>query len=170
MQPYVGASFEDAAPSNNGRLSAALHVCARRLACTNSNTGSSSASAATRAFVGQSVAVLVVERSHVDACESLRQAGLAGSSSPHLAEHMGKEAGRLLGAAGLSDVVDAAVILLSQDGDEIVTSDHDDLERLASASGRHIALRFQTPPERWAAQLGLDHRSGVLRIASDPDN
>ena len=67
---------------------------------------------------------------------------LAGIDVRPLDEHMGKETGRLLGAAGMSDVIDAAVILLSQDGDEIVTSDHDDLERLASASGRHIELIY----------------------------
>jgi len=39
-------------------------------------------------------------------------------------------------------VVDAVVILLTQDGDEIVTSDHDDLARLATTSGRHIELMY----------------------------
>jgi len=67
---------------------------------------------------------------------------LAGIDVRPVDEHMGKEAGRLLGAAGMSDVVDAAVILLSQDGDEIITSDHDDLERLATASGRHVELIY----------------------------
>lgn len=67
---------------------------------------------------------------------------LAGIDVRPVDEHMGKEAGRLLGEAGMSDVVDAAVVLLSQDGDEIVTSDHDDLERLANASGRHVELIY----------------------------
>jgi hypothetical protein len=31
-------------------------------------------------------------------------------------------------------------VLLTQDGDELVTSDHDDLELLANAAGRHIDL------------------------------
>lgn len=53
---------------------------------------------------------------------------------------LGRAAGRLLAAAGLADVIDAAVVLLAHDGDEIVTSDHDDLGRLASASGRHVEL------------------------------
>lgn len=57
-----------------------------------------------------------------------------------LDEALGRAAGQLLAAAGLPDVIDAAVVLLAQDGDEIVTSDHDDLERLASSSGRHVEL------------------------------
>jgi len=67
---------------------------------------------------------------------------LAGIDVRPVDEQLGKEAGRLLGATGMSDVVDAAVILLSQDGDEIVTSDHDDLGRLATASGRHVELIY----------------------------
>ena len=73
-----------------------------------------------------------------------RQARLAqalpGIDVRPLDEQLGQEAGRLLGVTGLSDVIDAAVILLAQDGDEVVTSDHGDLERLANASGRHIEL------------------------------
>ncbi len=65
---------------------------------------------------------------------------LAGIDIRPLDEQMGKMSGQLLGAAGLSDVIDAAVILLTQDGDEVVTSDHDDLEQLANASGRHVEL------------------------------
>ena len=65
---------------------------------------------------------------------------LAGIDVRPLDEQTGRTAGELLGAAGLSDVIDAAVVLLTQDGDELVTSDHDDLERLANAAGRHIDL------------------------------
>ena len=57
-----------------------------------------------------------------------------------LDEDLGRAAGQLLAAAGLSDVIDAAVVLLAHDGDEIATSDHDDLGQLASSSGRHIEL------------------------------
>lgn len=45
-----------------------------------------------------------------------------------------------LGAAGLEAVIDAALVLLAVDGDEIVTADHDDLEQLAVASGRHVEV------------------------------
>ncbi len=73
-----------------------------------------------------------------------RQARLAraltGIDVKPLDEHLGREAGELLGLAGLSDVVDAAVVLLSIDGDEIVTVDRNDFELLVAASGRHIEL------------------------------
>lgn len=73
-----------------------------------------------------------------------RQARLAraldGIDVKSLDEHLGQEAGELLGLAGLSDVVDAAVVLLSKDGDEIVTVDRDDFEPLVAASGRHVEL------------------------------
>jgi len=53
---------------------------------------------------------------------------------------LGRSAGVLLGEAGLSDVIDAALVLLSTDGDDIITSDPDDLTRLAAAAGRHVEL------------------------------
>lgn len=53
---------------------------------------------------------------------------------------LGRSAGVLLGEVGLSDVIDAATVLLSSDGDDIVTSDPGDLSRLAAASGRHVEL------------------------------
>jgi predicted nucleic acid-binding protein len=65
---------------------------------------------------------------------------LAGIDVRPLDEVSGGAAGELLGAAGLSDVVDAAVVLLSADGDEILTADPDDFERLAAAAGRHVDL------------------------------
>lgn len=57
-----------------------------------------------------------------------------------LDDALGRAAGRLLGAAGLSDVVDAAVVVLAGDGDEVVTADHEDLSQLAAVLGRHIEL------------------------------
>lgn len=73
-----------------------------------------------------------------------RQARLAqalgGIDVRSLDEAVGRSAGRLLAAAGLSDVIDAAVVLLAEDGDEIVTVDHRDLEQLAAASARHVEL------------------------------
>ena len=53
---------------------------------------------------------------------------------------LGRAAGELLAAAGKRDVIDAALVLLAADGDDIVTSDPDDLEPLALASGRHVEL------------------------------
>ncbi|MBW3648243.1 MAG: hypothetical protein KY440_10775 [Actinobacteria bacterium] len=57
-----------------------------------------------------------------------------------LDETLGRKAGVLLGAAGSTDVIDAAVVVLSRDGDDILTSDPDDLQALARAAGRHLEL------------------------------
>lgn len=65
---------------------------------------------------------------------------LGGIDVRALDEPLGRAAGHLLAAAGSSDVIDAAVVLLAQDGDEIVTADHGDLEQLASALGRQVEL------------------------------
>ena len=65
---------------------------------------------------------------------------LAGVAVRDLDEALGRSAGQLLGVAGLADVIDAAVVLIASDGDEIVTADREDLARLASVSGRHVEL------------------------------
>ncbi|HEX7080422.1 MAG TPA: hypothetical protein VF329_05365 [Gammaproteobacteria bacterium] len=53
---------------------------------------------------------------------------------------LGRAAGELLAAARTHDVVDAALVLLAEDGDHIVTSDPKDLEPLAVLSGRHVEI------------------------------
>jgi hypothetical protein len=53
---------------------------------------------------------------------------------------LGRIAGELLAATRKSDVVDAAIVALANDGDEIFTSDPDDIEALAAASGRHVEI------------------------------
>lgn len=63
---------------------------------------------------------------------------LQGIDVVALDESLGRAAGLLLGTAGMSDVIDAAVVLLAIDGDEIVTADRSDIEALASASGCHV--------------------------------
>ena len=65
---------------------------------------------------------------------------LGGIDVRALDEALGRAAGQLLGTAGLADVIDAGVVLLAADGDEIVTVDREDLEQLAAASGRHVEL------------------------------
>jgi hypothetical protein len=52
----------------------------------------------------------------------------------------GKAAGELLAATRGHDVIDAAVVLLAADGDQLLTSDVDDLEPLARAAGIHLEL------------------------------
>src|SRR5262245_32675848 len=53
---------------------------------------------------------------------------------------LGQRAGVLLGKAGTNDVIDAALMLLAADGDILLTSDPDDLESLADASGIHVDI------------------------------
>jgi hypothetical protein len=48
--------------------------------------------------------------------------------------------GQLLGAAKASDVVDASVVEMAASGDEILTSDPDDLVRLARHSGKLLRI------------------------------
>lgn len=50
-----------------------------------------------------------------------------------LDDDLGRRAGALLAASGSVDVIDAAVVLLAHAGDEIYTSDCDDLYDLAAA-------------------------------------
>lgn len=53
---------------------------------------------------------------------------------------LGRRAGVLLAATGSADVIDAAVVLLADDGDEIFTSDPADLTDLALTADRHVEL------------------------------
>ncbi len=53
---------------------------------------------------------------------------------------LGRRVGLLLGRVGASDVIDAAVMLLAEDEDEILTSDPEDLRALAASSGVHVEL------------------------------
>ena len=65
---------------------------------------------------------------------------LAGIDVRPLDEELGREAGKLLGKTRMSDVVDAALVLLAADGDEIVTIDTGDIATLATSAGRHVEL------------------------------
>jgi hypothetical protein len=53
---------------------------------------------------------------------------------------LGRAAGELLARASRSDVVDAALVLLASDGDQIVTSDPGDIEPLTRAAHRNVDL------------------------------
>lgn len=55
-------------------------------------------------------------------------------------DRLGRRAGMLLSRTGTSDAVDASVVCLAQDGDDILTSDPADLLGLARAYGAHIEL------------------------------
>ena len=65
---------------------------------------------------------------------------LPGLDVAPLDEALGRRAGVLLGAARRADVIDAAVVLLARDGDEVLTSDPDDLAVLAHAARLHLDL------------------------------
>jgi hypothetical protein len=51
-----------------------------------------------------------------------------------------RPAGELLGRSGEIDVVDASVVALAEDGDEILTGDLEDMARLVRASGRDVVV------------------------------
>ena len=65
---------------------------------------------------------------------------LAGVDVRALDGSLGRSAGELLAATGTSDLIDAALVLLAVDGDEIVTLDREDMEVLVAAAGRHVEL------------------------------
>jgi len=52
----------------------------------------------------------------------------------------GRQAGILLGLAGTADPIDASVVLLAKPGDRILTSDPDDLTRLAAAAANRAVI------------------------------
>jgi hypothetical protein len=70
-----------------------------------------------------------------------RQANLArllpGLDIVALDAALGRRAGALLARSQTTDVIDAALALLAQDGDEILTSDPGDLRILFAAIGVH---------------------------------
>lgn len=55
-------------------------------------------------------------------------------------DHLGKQAGVLLGRAGMDDAVDASVVAVAATGDRILTGDVGDIGPLADASGRSILV------------------------------
>jgi hypothetical protein len=71
---------------------------------------------------------------------ALLAVALAGIDVRAVDESLGKRSGELLGRTKKSDVIDAALVLLSADGDLIATSDVDDLKPLAQSAGRIVEL------------------------------
>ncbi|HEX5047527.1 MAG TPA: twitching motility protein PilT [Gammaproteobacteria bacterium] len=72
--------------------------------------------------------------------QALLAMALDGMEVRALGESLGRAAGDLLARAGAADVIDAALVLLADDGDDIATSDAHDLEPLAALAGRHVEL------------------------------
>lgn len=72
--------------------------------------------------------------------QALLARALAGIDIRPLDENLGRAAGSLLAHGGSVDVIDAALVLLANDGDDIVTSDPEDIEPLAVRLGRHVEV------------------------------
>jgi hypothetical protein len=72
--------------------------------------------------------------------QALLAKALAGVDVRPLDDALGRAAGNLLAATATTDVIDASVVLLAADGDDIATSDAADLEPLAAVAGRHVEL------------------------------
>lgn len=53
---------------------------------------------------------------------------------------LGRACGELIGRAGTADPIDAAVVLIADSGDRIMTSDPDDLARLVSETELEVVL------------------------------
>jgi len=65
---------------------------------------------------------------------------LAGTDVAPIDDTLGRRAGLLLARSGQSDAIDAAVVCLAADGDDILTSDPADLRALALAAEIHVEL------------------------------
>lgn len=73
-----------------------------------------------------------------------RQARLAkalqGVEIVAIDDALGRRVGILLGRSGRTDVIDAGVVLIADEGDEVFTADRTDLHDLAAAAGRQLDL------------------------------
>jgi len=65
---------------------------------------------------------------------------LAGTDVAPIDNVLGRRAGMLLARSGQSDAIDATVVCLAADGDDILTSDPGDLRALAQAAEIHVEL------------------------------
>ena len=65
---------------------------------------------------------------------------LAGTDVAPVDDRLGRRAGMLLARSGQSDAIDATVVCLAADGDDILTSDPGDLRALAEAAEIHVEL------------------------------
>ena len=72
--------------------------------------------------------------------QALLARALAGVDIRPLDISLGRAAGELLATVKQRDVIDAALALLAEDEDYIVTSDPQDIQPLVVALGRHVEL------------------------------
>ncbi len=66
---------------------------------------------------------------------------LTGFTERPLDAPTARDCGRLLGRSRTADIADAAIVLLAQDGDTVLTSDPEDIEHLLAAAGRRARVR-----------------------------
>ncbi|HEV8562604.1 MAG TPA: hypothetical protein VGR06_40320 [Actinophytocola sp.] len=55
-------------------------------------------------------------------------------------QQIGRDAGVLLGRAGMRDSIDATVVLMANTGDRVITSDPQDIAALAHAADRKVLV------------------------------
>jgi hypothetical protein len=65
---------------------------------------------------------------------------LPGVDVAPLDDALGRRAGMLLARTKTKDVIDAAIVLIADNGDEILTSDAADLVPLAVATGKYVEI------------------------------
>ena len=65
---------------------------------------------------------------------------LRGVDERDLTGERARSVGRLLRSARTTDVVDGTIIDIARDGDEILTSDPDDLRHLAASDGKAVII------------------------------
>jgi hypothetical protein len=73
---------------------------------------------------------------------------LAGVDIAALDDGLGRRAGLLPARSGLADAIDAAVVSLAADGDDILTSDPSDLRALARAQQRRSSASARKASRR----------------------
>jgi hypothetical protein len=98
---------------------------------------------------------------------------LAGTDVAPIDDRLGRRAGMLLARSGQSDAIDAAVVCLAADGDDILTSDPGDLHALAQAAEIHESSSRFNPgwhaDSTTACGLGCP-RSSRSQSRSPPDH
>jgi S1-C subfamily serine protease len=65
---------------------------------------------------------------------------LAGTDVTAVDDALGRRAGNLLARSKTADAIDATVVCLAADGDDILTSDTGEFRTLAEAAGIHVDL------------------------------
>ena len=73
-------------------------------------------------------------------CQARLALLLMGTLEVELTRQRSRSIGVLLGESGARDVVDASIVDAARDGDEILTSDPDDIVLLAHSSGKTLVI------------------------------